>query len=152
MTINQTYFGFEDSDADDGEARPKTKIVFQPTYDTTHTVFYRGHWLRVRRARNKNRVAKRCLSGTICLTLFSTHVIMTKLYSVLARDSGPNRKSVKMENHIWLLSTSTPSFGLHTSYSHTKHPTLLKQHLRCMTPSMFYVNKFVDHHAFEIAA
>ncbi|KAF5346690.1 hypothetical protein D9756_010360 [Leucocoprinus leucothites] len=35
----------------DHEGRPKTRVVFQPTLDTTHTIFYRGHWLRVRRGR-----------------------------------------------------------------------------------------------------
>ncbi|KAF9444492.1 P-loop containing nucleoside triphosphate hydrolase protein [Macrolepiota fuliginosa MF-IS2] len=46
-----------DHDADqdgsefDSEGRPKTRVVFQPTFDTTHTIFYRGHWLRVRRGR-----------------------------------------------------------------------------------------------------
>ncbi len=52
-TINQTYTVWED-EADDGEARPKTRIVFQPTYDTTHTIYYRGHWLRVRRGKKQD--------------------------------------------------------------------------------------------------
>ncbi|KAF8800962.1 P-loop containing nucleoside triphosphate hydrolase protein [Phlegmacium glaucopus] len=38
---------------EDGEGRPKTRVVFQPTYDTTHTIFYKGHWLRVRRGRKQ---------------------------------------------------------------------------------------------------
>ncbi|KAJ7892609.1 P-loop containing nucleoside triphosphate hydrolase protein [Mycena leptocephala] len=29
----------------------KTRVIFQPTFDTTHTIYWRGHWLRVRRAR-----------------------------------------------------------------------------------------------------
>lgn len=29
----------------------KTRVIFQPTFDSTHTIFYRGHWLRVRRSR-----------------------------------------------------------------------------------------------------
>lgn len=32
----------------------KTRVVFQPTFDSTHTIFYRGHWLRVRRTRSKD--------------------------------------------------------------------------------------------------
>lgn len=52
-TINQVNYGFDDTEVDDGEARPKTRIVFQPTYDTTHTIFYRGHWLRVRRGKKQ---------------------------------------------------------------------------------------------------
>lgn len=42
--------GDEESEYD-SEGRPKTRIVFQPTFDTTHTIWYRGHWLRVRRGR-----------------------------------------------------------------------------------------------------
>lgn len=33
------------------DGRPKTRVVFQPTFDTTHTIYYRGHWLRIRRGR-----------------------------------------------------------------------------------------------------
>ncbi|KAJ6483980.1 P-loop containing nucleoside triphosphate hydrolase protein [Mycena sanguinolenta] len=29
----------------------KTRVIFQPTFDTTHTIYWRGHWLRVRRGR-----------------------------------------------------------------------------------------------------
>ncbi|KAJ3573153.1 hypothetical protein NP233_g2617 [Leucocoprinus birnbaumii] len=49
--------GWEEEEAEyeesefDPEGRPKTRVVFQPTLDTTHTIFYRGHWLRVRRGR-----------------------------------------------------------------------------------------------------
>jgi mitochondrial chaperone BCS1 len=56
---------FGDEDADDSAAtnaaavtdddipgRVKTRVVFQPTSDTTHTIYYRGHWLRVKRHRN----------------------------------------------------------------------------------------------------
>jgi chaperone BCS1 len=51
--FSQTTLDFADGEADDDEARPKTRIVFQPTYDTTHTIFYRGHWLRVRRGKKQ---------------------------------------------------------------------------------------------------
>ncbi|KAJ3710171.1 hypothetical protein C8R42DRAFT_381826 [Lentinula raphanica] len=36
---------------DDIPGKVKTRVVFQPTFDTTHTIYYRGHWLRVRRWR-----------------------------------------------------------------------------------------------------
>ncbi|CAK5266908.1 unnamed protein product [Mycena citricolor] len=29
----------------------KTRVIFQPTFDSTHTIFWRGHWLRVKRGR-----------------------------------------------------------------------------------------------------
>ncbi|PVG02471.1 P-loop containing nucleoside triphosphate hydrolase protein [Serendipita vermifera] len=34
---------------DDG--RPRLKVLFQPTVDTTHTIYYKGHWLRIRRSK-----------------------------------------------------------------------------------------------------
>lgn len=57
------YYGYRESDnafgdeeAVDEEVSGKTRmrVVFQPTSDTTHTIFYRGHWLRVRRGRKNN--------------------------------------------------------------------------------------------------
>jgi chaperone BCS1 len=41
----------EDGDEDSPPGKVKTRVVFQPTPDTTHTIFYRGHWLRVRRSK-----------------------------------------------------------------------------------------------------
>ncbi|KAF8875879.1 hypothetical protein CPB84DRAFT_1647874, partial [Gymnopilus junonius] len=63
---NTTFYSEEDADWDrweraestgedpDSEGRPKTRVMFQPTYDTTHTIFYRGHWLRIRRGRKQD--------------------------------------------------------------------------------------------------
>lgn len=63
---NSNSFGEEDlwddgttpntvvSTGDDDEDIPgkvTTRVVFQPTFDTTHTIYYKGHWLRVRRGR-----------------------------------------------------------------------------------------------------
>jgi chaperone BCS1 len=58
------YYGYRESDGTfieevagtDEEVSGKTRmrVVFQPTSDTTHTIFYRGHWLRVRRGRKSN--------------------------------------------------------------------------------------------------
>lgn len=47
-------FGDDDEDEVDDELSPgkvKTRVVFQPTFDTTHTIYYKGHWLRVSRGR-----------------------------------------------------------------------------------------------------
>lgn len=41
----------EERDELDDLMKPKTKVVFQPTYDTTHSIFYKGHWLRIKRTR-----------------------------------------------------------------------------------------------------
>ncbi|EJD05988.1 P-loop containing nucleoside triphosphate hydrolase protein [Fomitiporia mediterranea MF3/22] len=49
------YDGAEPSRVDDlTPGMAKTRVVFQPTPDSTHTIYYRGHWLRVRRSRNKD--------------------------------------------------------------------------------------------------
>jgi mitochondrial chaperone BCS1 len=60
------YYGYRESDGTftedvvggggDEEVSGKTRmrVVFQPTSDTTHTIYYRGHWLRVRRGRKSN--------------------------------------------------------------------------------------------------
>ncbi|TFK20759.1 P-loop containing nucleoside triphosphate hydrolase protein [Coprinopsis marcescibilis] len=48
-TLN-TFHTPQEDDTDPVE-KPKTRIIFQPTYDTTHTIFFRGHWLRVKRSR-----------------------------------------------------------------------------------------------------
>lgn len=52
-------FGEEVDDGDENSSdalgKPKTRVVFNPTFNTTHTIFYRGHWLRVRRTRRDGR-------------------------------------------------------------------------------------------------
>lgn len=52
---------FGDDDLEDSQptddavpGMAKTRVVFQPTFDSTHTIFYRGHWLRVRRSRKQD--------------------------------------------------------------------------------------------------
>jgi mitochondrial chaperone BCS1 len=49
---------FEQDDPDDElvPGKQKLKVVFQPTFDSTHTIFYRGHWLRIRRTRRNDNV------------------------------------------------------------------------------------------------
>jgi mitochondrial chaperone BCS1 len=46
----------EDEEEEDPEdelvpGKQKLKVIFQPTMDSTHTIFWRGHWLRVRRSK-----------------------------------------------------------------------------------------------------
>jgi len=47
---------FEDLEAeeDDAPGKQKMRVVFMPTFDTTHTIYYKGHWLRVVRSRQSN--------------------------------------------------------------------------------------------------
>jgi chaperone BCS1 len=47
-------FGDEEECDDDAPGKVKTRVVFQPTFDTTHTIYYRGHWLRVKRSRKSD--------------------------------------------------------------------------------------------------
>ena len=49
--IADNSFGDDDDDEDDSPGKVKTRVVFQPTSNTTHTIYYRGHWLRVKRWR-----------------------------------------------------------------------------------------------------
>ncbi|KAI0043678.1 P-loop containing nucleoside triphosphate hydrolase protein [Auriscalpium vulgare] len=43
-----------EADEDNVSGKTRMRVVFQPTSETTHTIFYRGHWLRVRRGRKSN--------------------------------------------------------------------------------------------------
>ena len=53
-------FGDEDENDDDVPGKVKTRVVFQPTANTTHTIYYKGHWLRVRRARKQDPYGGSC--------------------------------------------------------------------------------------------
>lgn len=77
-------------DDDDLPGKVTTRVVFQPTFDTTHTIYYRGHWLRVRRGRKTDG------SGTEMLSIRygSTHFVSTEkkliffhILSVVARSN-----------------------------------------------------------------
>ncbi|KAJ6581131.1 P-loop containing nucleoside triphosphate hydrolase protein [Mycena capillaripes] len=44
----------EEEEEDDGtlvHGRRKRRVAFQPSVDTTHTIYYRGHWLRIMRTK-----------------------------------------------------------------------------------------------------
>ena len=44
-------FGDDEEEDEEAPGRVKTRVVFQPTTNTTHTIYYKGHWLRVKRGR-----------------------------------------------------------------------------------------------------
>ncbi|KAG8916533.1 hypothetical protein FRC01_003008 [Tulasnella sp. 417] len=48
----------EDEEDEDEEqlvhGRRKKKVAFLPSFDTTHTIFYRGHWLRITRSKRSD--------------------------------------------------------------------------------------------------
>lgn len=49
--VTDNSFGDEDEEGEDVPGKVKTRVVFQPTSNMTHTIYYKGHWLRVRRGR-----------------------------------------------------------------------------------------------------
>jgi len=59
-------------DDDDIPGKVMTRVIFQPTFDTTHTIYYRGHWLRVKRSRKNDGSGTEMLS--IRLHLLSLHL------------------------------------------------------------------------------
>lgn len=52
--VADNSFGDDDDVEDEVPGKVKTRVVFQPTTNTTHTIYYRGHWLRVRRGRKND--------------------------------------------------------------------------------------------------
>ena len=59
-TSGDNSFGDDDLEGVDKPAEDltpgmaKTRVVFQPTFESTHTIYYRGHWLRVKRSRKSD--------------------------------------------------------------------------------------------------
>lgn len=102
---------------EDGEGRPKTRVVFQPTYDTTHTIFYKGHWLRVRRGR-KQETGSEMLS--IRLFLYSLQIYISSLSN---RSSHQCRRTVKRHPQT----TSPSSKERIRSRSRPSHPNLFRR-------------------------
>ncbi|TCD66316.1 hypothetical protein EIP91_001562 [Steccherinum ochraceum] len=51
--IADNSFGDDDEGGEDEDVpgKVKTRVVFQPTANSTHTIYYRGHWLRVWRGK-----------------------------------------------------------------------------------------------------
>ncbi|KAI0708913.1 P-loop containing nucleoside triphosphate hydrolase protein [Cerioporus squamosus] len=62
--VADNSFGDEEDESDDAPGRVKTRVVFQPTSNTTHTIYYRGHWLRVKRWR-KNDTGSEVISVSV---------------------------------------------------------------------------------------
>lgn len=53
-SANAGDFGDDDEDQDEvalTHGRKKNMIAFMPAQDTTHTIYYRGHWLRITRSK-----------------------------------------------------------------------------------------------------
>ncbi|KAF8229508.1 P-loop containing nucleoside triphosphate hydrolase protein [Tricholoma matsutake] len=62
---NDSGFTPTDTGDDDLPGKVTTRVVFQPTFDTTHTIYYRGHWLRVRRGRKADGSGTEVLSISV---------------------------------------------------------------------------------------
>jgi chaperone BCS1 len=88
-------FGDDDEDENENDAIPgkvKTRVVFQPTFDTTHTIYYRGHWLRVRRGRKPDTGSEMlsirfALESPLTIPFFFTHSLLVS-GSVVARSNS----------------------------------------------------------------
>ncbi|KAL1739911.1 BCS1 N terminal-domain-containing protein, partial [Schizophyllum fasciatum] len=53
-SLTQATTGDLDDEDDEDElvhGRRKRKVAFMPSLDTTHTIYYRGHWLRITRTK-----------------------------------------------------------------------------------------------------
>lgn len=55
----------DEGDNDDIPGKVKTRVVFQPTANTTHTIYYKGHLLRVRRGRKTDGSGSELLSISV---------------------------------------------------------------------------------------
>ncbi|CEL60736.1 putative mitochondrial chaperone BCS1-A OS=Dictyostelium discoideum GN=bcs1la PE=3 SV=1 [Rhizoctonia solani AG-1 IB] len=53
-SFGDEFEDLEAADEDDAPGKQKMRVVFMPTLDTTHTIYYKGHWLRVCRSRQPN--------------------------------------------------------------------------------------------------
>jgi len=62
--MNQSVNGLDDDEEDDEEnlihGRRKRKVAFMPSVDTTHTIYYRGHWLRITRTKRSSEYYQSC--------------------------------------------------------------------------------------------
>ncbi|CAE6416526.1 unnamed protein product [Rhizoctonia solani] len=54
QSFGDEFEDLEAADEDDAPGKQKMRVVFMPTLDTTHTIYYKGHWLRVCRSRQSN--------------------------------------------------------------------------------------------------
>ncbi|KAH7911018.1 hypothetical protein BJ138DRAFT_1101387 [Hygrophoropsis aurantiaca] len=79
-SVDNSFGDDEDEVDEDGPpGKVKTRVVFQPTFDTTHTIYYKGHWLRVRRSKKTD--------GSGCEVLSIRHVSPPESPDVVARNN-----------------------------------------------------------------
>jgi chaperone BCS1 len=83
-------FGDDDDEEEDDAApgKVKTRVVFQPTFDTTHTIYYRGHWLRIRRSRKTDGSNCELLSVRYLFFLVLVLPKFIPMHSVVARNNS----------------------------------------------------------------
>ena len=79
----------DDGDEDAPPGKVKTRVVFQPTPDTTHTIYYRGHWLRVRRSKKTDGSGCEVLSIRYSFYFsFNSWQLTRSSHSVVARSNA----------------------------------------------------------------
>ncbi|THU97685.1 P-loop containing nucleoside triphosphate hydrolase protein [Dendrothele bispora CBS 962.96] len=94
----------DDEESDDGQlvhGRRKRKVAFMPSVDTTHTIYYRGHWLRITRSK---RYPDYGHGGSLKISVVArNNDILKKLVLEAKRDY---EKDAEHRVHIFLADTS----------------------------------------------
>ncbi|KAJ4474945.1 P-loop containing nucleoside triphosphate hydrolase protein [Lentinula aciculospora] len=95
----------EEEDEDDDDAlihgRRKRKVAFMPSVDTTHTIYYRGHWLRITRSK---RYPDYGHSGSLKISVVArNNDILKKLVLEAKRDY---EKDAEHRVHIFMADTT----------------------------------------------
>ncbi|KAJ3934134.1 MAG: P-loop containing nucleoside triphosphate hydrolase protein [Lentinula lateritia] len=93
----------EDDDDDDAliHGRKKRKVAFMPSVDTTHTIYYRGHWLRITRSK---RYPDYGHSGSLKISVVArNNEILKKLVLEAKRDY---EKDAEHRVHIFMADTT----------------------------------------------
>ncbi|KAF9038693.1 P-loop containing nucleoside triphosphate hydrolase protein [Panaeolus papilionaceus] len=95
----------EEEEEDDGlvHGRRKRKVAFMPSLDTTHTIYYRGHWLRITRTKRYPDYGHGC-SLKISVVARNNDIIK-KLVLEAKREY---EKDAEHRVHIFLADTSYP--------------------------------------------
>ncbi|EPQ56200.1 P-loop containing nucleoside triphosphate hydrolase protein [Gloeophyllum trabeum ATCC 11539] len=105
-TITTTTAGDLEEDEDESDevlvhGRKKRKVAFMPSMDTTHTIYYHGHWLRITRS-------KRCQDYGYCSELKISVVARSNdiLKKLVLEAKREYEKDAEHRVHIFMADTS----------------------------------------------
>ncbi|KIK56980.1 hypothetical protein GYMLUDRAFT_247260 [Collybiopsis luxurians FD-317 M1] len=103
-SLTQNTTGDLEEEEDDNElvhGRRKRKVAFMPSVDTTHTIYYRGHWLRITRSK---RYPDYGHAGSLKISVVArNNDILKKLVLEAKRDY---EKDAEHRVHIFMADTS----------------------------------------------